>query len=262
MATETPHPQRKLSTKGESLYEILGIEKSSSPEDIKKAYRRMALRYHPDKNGNSAEATAKFQEINLANSVLSDESKRSIYDKYGSLGLSIAEQIGEDNVKAYFMMNSKCAKALMIIACLLTGCCCCCCCCMCCCYCCGKCKPDDESEPDIPADDQDGYYNDFVPDLNEPPNDQADGTAYYDNLNEPPNDRGYGTAYYDNGIFNISGAATKDAPITAQPIGLSSAGGGNGNGAIPLGAPVSKPSDAGSAPIPMPYYPPSSPDRY
>jgi hypothetical protein len=64
------------------------------------------------------------------------------------------------------------------------------------------------------------------------------------------------------GIFNISGAATKDAPITAQPIGLSSAGGGNGNGAIPLGAPVSKPSDAGSAPIPMPYYPPSSPDRY
>jgi DnaJ-class molecular chaperone len=51
-----------------------------------------------------------FQEINHANSVLTDETKKSIYDNYGSLGLSIAEQVGEENVKAYFMLNSKCCK--------------------------------------------------------------------------------------------------------------------------------------------------------
>ena len=47
-----------------------------------------------------------FQEINYANSVLSDETKKPIYDKYGSFGLSLAEQVGEDNVKTYMVLSS------------------------------------------------------------------------------------------------------------------------------------------------------------
>ena len=134
---QQPH-QKKLSKKGESLYAALGIDKNSTPDDIKKAYRRMALKYHPDKNQNSPEATAQFQAINYANSVLSDATKREICDKYGSFGLSIAEQIGEENVRNYFLLNSKCCQVSMVIAFCLTGCCCCLCCCCCCYFCCGK----------------------------------------------------------------------------------------------------------------------------
>lgn len=47
-----------------------------------------------------------FQEINYANSVLGDETKKSIYDKYGSIGLSLADQVGEDNVKTYMVLST------------------------------------------------------------------------------------------------------------------------------------------------------------
>ena len=82
-----------------------------------------------------------FKEINQANSVLSDEGKKAIYDSYGSLGLYIADQFGEANVKTYFALTSTWAKALFCTLGLLTGCYCCCC--LCCCFnfCCGKCKP-------------------------------------------------------------------------------------------------------------------------
>jgi curved DNA-binding protein len=64
-------------------YKILEVEKSASAEDIKKAYRRLARKYHPDLNPNDAEAKKKFQQINEANEVLSDPEKRKKYDKYG-----------------------------------------------------------------------------------------------------------------------------------------------------------------------------------
>ncbi|EDO37841.1 predicted protein, partial [Nematostella vectensis] len=81
---------------GASLYEILGVEHDATPEEIKKAYRKMALKHHPDKNRDNPEATEKFKEINHAHSILSDPSKREIYDKYGNMGLYIAEQFGEE----------------------------------------------------------------------------------------------------------------------------------------------------------------------
>ena len=70
-------------------------------------YRKLALRHHPDKNPDNPEAAEKFKEINNANSILSDEDKRKIYDEYGSMGLYVAEQFGEESVKYYFLM-SKC----------------------------------------------------------------------------------------------------------------------------------------------------------
>lgn len=64
-------------------YKILELNKNASDEDIKKAYRKLARKYHPDLNPNNAEAKAKFQQINEANEVLSDPEKRKKYDKYG-----------------------------------------------------------------------------------------------------------------------------------------------------------------------------------
>src|SRR5580704_17097137 len=64
-------------------YKILGINKNASEEDIKKAYRKLARKHHPDLNPNNKEANKKFQQINEANEVLSDPEKRKKYDQYG-----------------------------------------------------------------------------------------------------------------------------------------------------------------------------------
>lgn len=64
-------------------YKILGIEKNASPEEIKKAYRKLARKLHPDLNPNDKDAHKKFQQINEANEVLSDPEKRKKYDAYG-----------------------------------------------------------------------------------------------------------------------------------------------------------------------------------
>ena len=64
-------------------YKVLGIAKSASSDDIKKAYRKMARKLHPDVNPNDATAKLKFQQVNEANEVLSDPEKRKKYDKYG-----------------------------------------------------------------------------------------------------------------------------------------------------------------------------------
>ncbi len=65
------------------FYTALGIERSASSEDIKKAYRKQALKYHPDRNPNDQEAEEKFKEVSAAYEVLSDPEKRRRYDQYG-----------------------------------------------------------------------------------------------------------------------------------------------------------------------------------
>ncbi|MDR2147784.1 MAG: J domain-containing protein [Tannerella sp.] len=64
-------------------YSVLGLQKDASPDDIKKAYRKLARKYHPDVNPNDKDAHTKFQQINEANEVLSDPEKRKKYDTYG-----------------------------------------------------------------------------------------------------------------------------------------------------------------------------------
>ncbi|KAI9011457.1 DnaJ domain-containing protein, partial [Gaertneriomyces semiglobifer] len=62
---------------------LLGVQSSASRDEIKKAYRRLALRYHPDKTGSDPAATDRFQRIAKAHEILSDERKRQVYDEYG-----------------------------------------------------------------------------------------------------------------------------------------------------------------------------------
>lgn len=64
-------------------YKVLGIDSNASPDDIKKAYRRLAVRYHPDKNKDNSQAEERFKEISEAYSVLGDAEKRRKYDEYG-----------------------------------------------------------------------------------------------------------------------------------------------------------------------------------
>jgi molecular chaperone DnaJ len=68
-------------------YEILGVAKGSPPDDIRRAYKQQALKLHPDRNPGDCEAEAKFKVVNEAYQVLSDDDKRSIYDRFGHAGL-------------------------------------------------------------------------------------------------------------------------------------------------------------------------------
>ena len=67
-------------------YEILGVNKDIDKKDLKRVYRKLALKYHPDKNP-SKEAEEKFKEISEAYAVLSDDEKRQMYDQYGHAGI-------------------------------------------------------------------------------------------------------------------------------------------------------------------------------
>jgi DnaJ-class molecular chaperone len=67
-----------------NYYDILGINKTASAEEIKKSYRKLAMQYHPDKNKGDTVAEKKFKEINEAYQTLSDAGKRKQYDTFGS----------------------------------------------------------------------------------------------------------------------------------------------------------------------------------
>ena len=68
-------------------YEVLGVSKSATPDEIKKAYRKLAMKYHPDQNPGDKSAEEKYKEINEAYEVLSDADKKARYDQYGFAGV-------------------------------------------------------------------------------------------------------------------------------------------------------------------------------
>ena len=74
-------------SENQDYYEVLGLGREASGEEIKKAYRALALKYHPDKNKGDERAEARFKEAAEAFEVLSDPEKRATYDRHGSDGL-------------------------------------------------------------------------------------------------------------------------------------------------------------------------------
>ncbi|XP_022766736.1 chaperone protein dnaJ 6 [Durio zibethinus] len=85
-----------------SLYEVLGVEKTASQQEIKKAYYKLALRLHPDKNPGDEEAKEKFQQLQKVISILGDEEKRAVYDQTGCV--DDADLAGDvvENLKTFF----------------------------------------------------------------------------------------------------------------------------------------------------------------
>ena len=69
-------------------YEVLGVSRTASAAEIKKAYRKLALKYHPDRNQGDEEAVGRFKEASEAFDVLSDDTMRSSYDQFGHAGVS------------------------------------------------------------------------------------------------------------------------------------------------------------------------------
>ena len=64
-------------------YEVLGVSRDATADDLKKAYRKLAVKYHPDKNPDDKSAEEKFKEVSEAYDVLNDDQKRAAYDRYG-----------------------------------------------------------------------------------------------------------------------------------------------------------------------------------
>ena len=93
-------PQPNLNS--DEYYAILGCTKSSTDAELKKAYRKLAVKWHPDKNPDNEEATRNFQKISEAYATLSDKKKRQLYDQYGKQGADAADQMPEGGMPGGF----------------------------------------------------------------------------------------------------------------------------------------------------------------
>ncbi|KAG8503352.1 hypothetical protein CXB51_001349 [Gossypium anomalum] len=108
------------SSNEKSLYEILGVEKTASQQEIKKAYYKLALRLHPDKNPGDEEAKEKFQQLQKVISILGDEEKRAVYDQTGCVDdTDLAGDVVE-NLKSFFRTMYKKVTAFVSLYVILT----------------------------------------------------------------------------------------------------------------------------------------------
>ena len=69
-------------------YDVLGVSKSANKDELKKAYRKLAMKYHPDRNPDDSQAAEKFKELSEAYEILSDDQKRQTYDNFGQEGVN------------------------------------------------------------------------------------------------------------------------------------------------------------------------------
>jgi len=90
-------------TQNKDYYEILGVDRNASQDEIKKAYRKLSMLYHPDKNKGDKKAEEKFKEINEAYSVLSDETKKNQYDTFGNVDDFMGSGFNPEDIFANFM---------------------------------------------------------------------------------------------------------------------------------------------------------------
>src|SRR5881296_933789 len=90
-------------------YKILGVDRGASREDIRKAYRKLARKYHPDINPGNKEAENKFKEISVAHDILSDPEKRKLYDEFGEAGL--AAGFDAEKARSYQQWHEQSARA-------------------------------------------------------------------------------------------------------------------------------------------------------
>src|SRR2546423_9421877 len=79
---------RSMASQNRDYYEVLGVARDASADDVKKAFRKLAMQYHPDRNHGDADAAEKFKEASEAYEVLADPEKRGVYDRYGHAGLN------------------------------------------------------------------------------------------------------------------------------------------------------------------------------
>jgi DnaJ-class molecular chaperone len=86
MNTRFFHSSRVI--RAEDYYQLLGVDRNAPADEIKKKYRKLAMKYHPDRNKGDKNAEEKFKKISKAYSVLSDEKQRKVYDQFGEEGLN------------------------------------------------------------------------------------------------------------------------------------------------------------------------------
>ncbi|MBV8444395.1 MAG: DnaJ domain-containing protein, partial [Candidatus Dormibacteraeota bacterium] len=83
-----------MATAKRDYYEVLGVGRSATPEELKRAYRKLAMEYHPDRNNGDKTAEERFKEIGEAYAVLSDPQKRQQYDMFGHSAQGIPNDFG------------------------------------------------------------------------------------------------------------------------------------------------------------------------
>src|SRR4051812_2266782 len=91
------------------FYKILGVERGASEDDIRKAYRKLARKYHPDINPGNKDAENKFKDMSVANDVLSDPQKRKLYDEFGEAG--VASGFDAEKARSYKQWQEQASRA-------------------------------------------------------------------------------------------------------------------------------------------------------